>query len=326
VTAPSRNVDARGARTARAPRTLGLLAVLGAVLCFSISSSIVKWGQTTGSVIAFWRMVGAIGVWWIVIVARRASMGVPPPAARTWLTVLPSGLLFGANLAIFFTAVTKTSIAHAEFIGAVSPLLLVPAGAVLFGEHPNWSALRWGVLSIVGVLIVLAFGPTGGASSLQGDLLVALAVLLWVVYLLFTKRARAGLGVVDFMACVMPIGLLTAGPIALVIAGDEIWPLSTRAWVTVGILTVITGVAAHGLIVFAQHSVPVATIGILQSGQPALAVFWGWLILGEQIRAAQLPGMVLVVVGLALFTLMSQRRPLALPPVAPTPVLDISDG
>jgi drug/metabolite transporter (DMT)-like permease len=128
------------------------------------------------------------------------------------------------------------------------------------------------------------------------------------------------------MACVMPIGLLTAGPIALVIAGDEIWPLSTRAWVTVGILTVITGVAAHGLIVFAQHSVPVATIGILQSGQPALAVFWGWLILGEQIRAAQVPGMVLVVVGLALFTLMSQRRPLALPPVAPTPVLDISDG
>ena len=300
--------------------------MLGAVLCFSISSSIVKWGEATGSVIAFWRMVGAIGVWWIVIVVRRASMGVPPPAPRTWVMVLPSGLLFGANLAIFFTAVTKTSIAHAEFIGAVSPLLLVPAGAVLFGEHPNWSALRWGVLSIVGVLIVLAFGPTGGAASLQGDLLVALAVLLWVVYLLFTKRARAGLSVVDFMACVMPIGLITAGPIALVIAGDEIWPLSTRAWVTVGILTVITGVAAHGFIVFAQHSVPVATIGILQSGQPALAVFWGWLILGEEIRAAQVPGMVLVVVGLALFTLMSQRRPSALPSVAPTPVLDISDG
>jgi threonine/homoserine efflux transporter RhtA len=45
--------------------------------------------------------------------------------------------------------------------------------------------------------------------------------------------------------------------------------------------------------------------------QPALAVAWGYVILGESIRAVQVPGMILVVVGLAAFTLVSQRRSVA---------------
>ena len=45
---------------------------------------------------------------------------------------------------IAFTAITKTSIAHAEFIGAMTPLILLPLGALMFEEHPNWRALRWG--------------------------------------------------------------------------------------------------------------------------------------------------------------------------------------
>jgi drug/metabolite transporter (DMT)-like permease len=177
------------------------------------------------------------------------------------------------------------------------------------------------VFSVAGVLIVLSFGPDTGVASVRGDLLVLLAVTSWVAYLLFSKRVRAtGLGVAEFMACVTPIGLLTAGPIAAAIAGEDMWPLSGRGWLAVLMLTVLTGVGAHGLVVYAQRTVPIATIGVLQSGQPALAVFWGWLILGETIRVAQLPGMILVIVGLAMFTVVSQRRPV---PVAAD---DCSDG
>ena len=43
-------------------------------------------------------------------------------------------------------------------------------------------------------------------------------------------------------------------------------------------------------------------------GQPAIAVGWSVLILGEVVRPAQIPGMILVLVGLAMFTVVSQRR------------------
>jgi drug/metabolite transporter (DMT)-like permease len=131
---------------------------------------------------------------------------------------------------------------------------------------------------------------------------------LWAGYLLSSKRARtSGVGTLDFMSCMMPIGVLVAGPIAAVIAGSDVFALSARGWFVVVILTLLTGMLSHGCIVFAQQHIPVATIGIMQTAQPALAVLFGFLILGEAVRAPQVVGMVLVVSGLALFTLSSQR-------------------
>jgi drug/metabolite transporter (DMT)-like permease len=131
---------------------------------------------------------------------------------------------------------------------------------------------------------------------------------LWTGYLLSSKRARtSGVDTIDFMSCMMPVGILVAGPAAAMIAGGDMFALSARGWLIVAVLVFLTGMLSHGCIVFAQQHIPVATIGIMQTAQPALAVCFAFLILGEAVRAPQVVGMVLVVGGLALFTLSSQR-------------------
>lgn len=295
----------------RAPvsgRTLGLSAMVLAVVSFSMASPLIKWSESTGSVVAFWRMIGAVLGWWTVLFVLRARRGRPLPTATAWRSAALPGLFFGANISLFFTAITKTSIAHAEFIAALNPLVLLPLGALLFGERPDWRALRWGGLSIVGVALVLFFGSEQAASSLEGDLLMIGVIALWSSYLLSSKRARAsGVGTLDFMSCMMPIGALMAAPIAGVVAGAEVFDLSARGWIVVAVLTFLTGMLSHGCIVFAQQHIPVATIGIMQTAQPALAVLFGFLILGEAVRAPQVLGMALVMSGLALFTLSTAR-------------------
>ncbi len=299
-------------------RSLGLLAMTVAVISFSSSSSLIKWSESTGAVIAFWRMIGAVIGWWLVVAFTRVRTGRPAPTAATWRLALAPGLAFGANIALFFTAINRTSIAHAEFITALTPLVLLPAGAFFFAERPNWPALRWGLISIVGVSLVLFFGPAQGASSLSGDLLMIGVISLWTTYMLTSKRARAsGVGTLDFMACMMPIGVLTAGPIAAIIAGSGIFDLTAKGWLVVVILTLLTGMLSHGCIVFAQQHLPVATISIMQTAQPALAVFFAFLILGEEVRPPQVLGMVLVIVGLALFTLSSSRSATVSMPATP---------
>lgn len=279
-----------------------------AVISFSMSSPLIKWSESTGSVVAFWRMIGAVIGWWTVLFVLKARRGRPLPTATAWRSAALPGLFFGANISLFFTAITKTSIAHAEFIAALNPLVLLPLGAVLFGERPDWRALRWGGLSIVGVALVLFFGSAQAASSLQGDLLMIGVIALWSSYLLSSKQARAsGVGTIDFMSCMMPIGALMAAPIAGIIAGAEVFDLSARGWIVVAVLTFLTGMLSHGCIVFAQQHIPVATIGIMQTAQPALAVLFGFLILGEAVRAPQVLGMALVMSGLALFTLSTAR-------------------
>jgi drug/metabolite transporter (DMT)-like permease len=74
---------------------------------------------------------------------------------------------------------------------------------------------------------------------------------------------------------------------------------------------------SHGCIVFAQQHIPVATIGVMQTAQPALAVFFAFLVLGEEVRPPQVLGMALVMVGLALFTLVSSRAATVLARAAP---------
>ena len=285
-----------------------MAAMVLAVISFSMSSPLIKWSESTGSVVAFWRMIGAVIGWWTVLFVLRAQRGRPLPTATAWRSAVLPGLFFGANISLFFTAITKTSIAHAEFIAALNPLVLLPLGALLFGERPDWRALRWGGLSIVGVALVLFFGSAQAASSVEGDLLMIGVIALWSSYLLSSKQARAsGVGTLDFMSCMMPIGALMAAPIAGIIAGADVFDLSARGWIVVAVLTFLTGMLSHGCIVFAQQHIPVATIGIMQTAQPALAVLFGFLILDEVVRAPQVLGMALVMTGLALFTLTTAR-------------------
>lgn len=313
-------------------RLVGIGAVAVGVTVLATGSSVVKWAEQPGSVVGVWRLAIATGLWWAIVVYRHRKLAIPYPTRSTWLLAMPSGIAFGGDLALFFTGITKTSIAHAEFITTLSPLFLIPAGALFFSERPSWRAMSFGSLSLVGIAIVLGFGPEGGTATLNGDLFVAGALITWVAYLLATKRARRRLDVVSFMACVTPIAALTCAPAALALEGSALWSMSGHGWLAAAILAVATGVVGHGLLVVAQRHVAVATIGIVQIAQPAMAVVWGFIILGEEVRLAQVPGMILVMAGLALFTWSSQRTLRArqaatasdavVPPHAETPVGD----
>jgi drug/metabolite transporter (DMT)-like permease len=299
MSAAAREADyeAAAART----RTLGLTAISLAIVAFSLGSTLVKLAETPGVTIAFWRMVVCSFTWAIImrVIDKRWLQWSDVRAAMV------PGVLFGLNITAFFTGVTKTSVAHAEFIGSMTPLILVPAGALLYKERLNPRALVFGLISVVGLYFVLAFSPAKGDASITGDLIIACAMFLWASYLLTSRALRVGRSVATVMASMMPVATLTIFP--LVLLSGNIAELTTRSWVFILLLAVITGTAAHGFIVFAQRTVPVSTISIMQVAQPALAVLWSVLFLSQSVRPIQLFGMALVMTGLAAVTLISRR-------------------
>lgn len=308
--------DERPAPTTGDRRLLAIGCVVAGVLTFASSSTLVKWADTPGPTVAFWRLLFSALLWWAALAVLRVRHGRALPSRRTWRLAAPAGILFGLNLTAFFTAVTRTTVAHAEFIGALSPLLLVPAGVLFFGERADARALLFGVVSLGGLAIVLLTDGGNTSATFEGDVLALLGVLAWSAYLVTGRRARAESDVCDLMAIVMTTGFLVAAPVTAVMAGDGFWPVPARGWLTSLLLAALTGMLAHGLIAFAQREVDIATIGILQVSQPALAVCWASVLIGEDVGRAQIPGMVLVIAGLVGFTILSQRRArvLASPP------------
>ncbi|MCB0998825.1 MAG: DMT family transporter [Acidimicrobiales bacterium] len=298
-----------GRRPPRSARTLGLLAMVGAILAFSLGSTIVKKSGIPGPTMAFWRMLLTSVLWMTVLwVSERRFITL----VEIRKALVP-GVVFGLNITAFFTGVTKTSVANAEFIGALTPVILVPAGALLFKERINGRALWFGLVSLVGLVLVLFNVPSNSVATWSGNFLVVLAMFSWATYLLTSRRLRTELSLPAILTSVMVIASFTVLPLALFTGNiDEV---TTRSVPYIVLLAIMTGTGAHGLIVFAQKSVPVGTISMLQVAQPALAVVWAYLLLDQTIRGIQVVGMALVLVGLAaVVTLSRSTAPASAPP------------
>ena len=268
-------------------RNAGLGAVLCAVVGLSIGSTLVKKTGSPGPVVAIWRLsIGAV-LWQLVLAVRKQRLTV----AAIKLTIVP-GVLFGINLMFFFTGVTRTRIANAEFIGTLTPLIVLPFAAYRLKERIRREILLFGVVALAGVALIVLLGSKGGTHSWSGDALCLGAVSTWACYLLVTKRIRPRIDTVSFMAGMTLFAAITVAPFA--IATGNVTEVSRTGWILIVVMAVTSGVVSHGLLAWSQQSVPVSTMSLLQLGQPGLSTFWAWLILDESVKPAQIIGMFVV--------------------------------
>src|SRR4029077_8419072 len=144
----------------RSAYTVGLAAVAVAVVVLSTGSSIVKFSDTPGTVVAFWRLWCSAAGWLAICVVRRSA-----PPWRAIRATAPAGAMFGVNIVTFFTAVGLTRVANAEFIGTLTPVLLVPFGAVMLHERVRRSVLIAGAVALTGVAIILFEAPRSAAGN-----------------------------------------------------------------------------------------------------------------------------------------------------------------
>jgi drug/metabolite transporter (DMT)-like permease len=281
-------------------RALGALAVVGVVVAFSLSSTLAKEAQTPGVLIAFWRLVIVSFVWNVYLwcTGRRVTLHDVRQA------LLP-GILFGLNLAIFFAGATNNSVANAALIGSLAPFLIVPIGAWLFRERLVPAALVFALLAFGGLVLVLFSAPPNGDATLKGNVFGIVAMFLFVGYIASTRHFRRDMHVSTFMATICPIATVTVAPLA--IAEGDVFSVSGRGWTYIVILAVLTGLAAHGWNVYAQKTIPIGTIGVAQVAQPALAVVWAFVLLGEDLEWGQMIGIAVVTVGLLAFILLNER-------------------
>jgi drug/metabolite transporter (DMT)-like permease len=297
----SATVAAGGLRRPAA-KTLGVAAVLGMVVALSLSSTLAKRAETPGVLIAFWRML-AVSLLWnfaLALTGRRVTL-------RDVRQVALPGIFFGLNLAAFFVGVTHNSVANAALIGSLVPFLVVPAGALFFGEYLRPFALVFAVVAFGGTALVLLNAPTGGDATLRGNVFALIALLLLAAYITSTRAFRRDMDVTTFMATICPIAAFAVAPVA--IADGGIFDITTNGWTFIAILTLTSGVTAQGLLVYAQRSVQIGTIGIASVAQPALAVVWSYLLLDEVIDGWQALGIAMVMGGLLAFVVLHQRRP-----------------
>lgn len=299
--------QAEQAAAARRSSGLGVLAVLAATACWASSGVLAKKADLPGTVLAFWRLAIVAVVFGLICAATRRRI--------TWDMLrrsIPGGLLFGVNLAVWFTALEHASVGIATVTAALTPVLAMVVGARFLGETITRLAVLCAAAAIGGVSLFVIPGFSANGTTPLGLVLSVTAIGIWVCYLFVTKKARAGVGTVEYLLCMAAVAAVCLIPVVLVVNDAGLAPPDHGlGWLLA--LAIVPGCVGHGLLTWAQPHVDLSIMSVLLQGEPVGAAIAGYLFLNEQILAIQAVGMAIAFGALAVLarqTVSSKPAPL----------------
>jgi drug/metabolite transporter (DMT)-like permease len=254
----------------------------------------------SGLAFAFNRMWLATSIYLVIGVVR----GTP----ITWTAIrtsLVGGLTFAFNIATFFVAVKRTSVANATIIGALQPVALLMVVNRLFGERPGRQDIVWTAVSIAGVAIVVMGSGTAKTGNPSGDALAFVAMLGYAAYFAASKRARQTLSAFEYQAAFSLVATVALVPL-IVVHGDRLSAPHATSWLWVVAMVALPG-TGHLLLNYAHEYVRLSLLGLLTLLNPVVSTLLAWLLLDERLVLVQIAGMAVVIGALGVMVTDSSR-------------------
>jgi drug/metabolite transporter (DMT)-like permease len=258
------------------------------------SAVLIRWAGIPGPASAFYRVLIAA----LVLVPWRLLGGSPPPmtARSAWLALVAGGF-FGLDLALYNTAVMRTTAATASFLGNNAPVFVGLGAWWLLGRRPP--APFWAGLALAlggGGIMILAHVRGGGQGDPLGDVLALLASIFFAGYLLTAEHVRSGMDTLTFNTLAIGGSVL----VLLVVCAILGVPLSgypAKTWLALAGLGLVSQLGAYYALVYALGQLPatITSVGLLT--QLPLTALLAAVLLDEPITASQVIGGGLVVAG-----------------------------
>lgn len=282
--------------------TLALLGAIAAVTAWGSAGIIIRHLDLSSTEIAIYRFSGYSLLITVFMAARGAPLTLRALRLSLW-----GGLALGLDVALFFEAVKRTTIANATIIGALQPVVVSAYASRFEGEHVSRRNVVLAAVALAGVVGVI-MGSSGTADlNPSGDLMAVGALLAWSMYFVFSKRSHGRLTSTEYTAATALITAAVNVAIAFAI-GTELRAPRGDEWFWLIVLAVAAGVVGHSLMNWALVRIPLWLGSTTTLFIPVVAALLAWLILDEALDAVQLVSMVAVVAALALIV-RDQTRP-----------------
>jgi drug/metabolite transporter (DMT)-like permease len=265
------------------------------VFAIGWSALFVRWSAVPGWTSAFWRMALAslVFVPW-ALVARRDR---PRPSAAATRAAILAGLFFGADLALFNTAVMVSSAANATLLGTNAPIFVALGGWLLYRERPTRSFWAGFALSFAGMLAIVGMDLVRHPQLGLGDAFAILGAACYAGYLIYVRNSRRELDALTFSA----ISVLTAAVFLLLVClvmRTPLWGYPPQSWWALIGLALVTQVVGHLAVAHSLGKLPVSVTSIVLLGQAPITALLAVPLLGEPLTALQITGGLLVLAGI----------------------------
>lgn len=260
--------------------------------------------------LAFWRNAAAAGALLPVLLTReRATL-----TGLRWRDLRSSvvaGLFLAAHFAAWLPSISMTSVAASIALVTTTPIWTALVARISGVRLP--AAVWWGLLlAVVGVVLIVGVDIQVSEEALQGDGLALLGALCAGGYVLAGARARQRLAtsayaVVCYSVCAVAVA------VSAVVVGIPLAGFEARDWWLIAAITVSAQLFGHTLLNLVLSTVGPTVVSLAVLLEVPGALLFALVLLGQVPPLLALPGVALVVVGVALVVRASRPTTLVEP-------------
>ncbi|TKJ34222.1 DMT family transporter [Blastococcus sp. CCUG 61487] len=277
------------------PRDVGLIAV--GVVGISLSAPLTTLVTAPMLALAFWRnAAGAAALLPVLLTRERSTL-----TGLRWRDLRSSvvaGLFLAAHFAAWLPSLSMTTVAASTALVTTTPIWTALVARLSGVRLP--AAVWWGlVLAVLGVALIAGVDIAVSTEALLGDGLALLGAIFAGGYVLAGAHARQRLAtsayaVVCYSVCALAIA------VSAVVVDAPLTGFKARDWWLIAAITVAAQLMGHTLlnVVLSRVGPTVVSLAVLLEVPGAL--LFALVLLGQVPPLLALPGVALVVVGVAL--------------------------
>ncbi|MFC3711778.1 DMT family transporter [Sphingoaurantiacus capsulatus] len=252
--------------------------------------------------LAFWRWVLAftllIGVAWPYLKRDREIL------LKQWRWVVALGALgVGAFNTLLYSGLQYTTAINALLMQSAQPPLIMLMAFFLFRDRTGPVQIVGVLLSLVGVLVIVAGGDIDVLIHLRlnpGDAIILGAMLLWVLYSVLL-RFRPPVHPLSFLAATFGIAILFITPFYVMelMAGRRIVPVA-ESFATIAYVGIFPSLLAYAFFNRGVELLGPGRAGVFLNLMPVFGSLLAIALLGERFTTAHAVGIGLIGIGLLL--------------------------
>jgi drug/metabolite transporter (DMT)-like permease len=294
---------------------VAFLALLGGATGIGFAPIFVRLSEVGPSATGFYRLLFSLPALFLISgfdtqpAGARSDSGQPEESSLfwnhspLWLFGL-AGLCFAGDLAFWHWSIRLTSVANATLLTNCAPFFVMLGARALFSERLTNSLVLGLIVAALGAGLLVGSGSHASDHDrrLLGDVLALITALFYAGYLLTVKYLRVRFSTAKILAWSGLVSCVLLLVVAL-LSREVIWASSTRGWLLLFGLAVISHLAGQGLITWALAHLPAGFSSISLLFQPVVAAGLAWLLLFEPLGVRQAVGGAVVLGGIALASL-----------------------
>ncbi|GIE97788.1 DMT family transporter [Paractinoplanes rishiriensis] len=297
------------------PGFLTALALTVAVLAVSSSAPLIAFAAAPALAIAFWRNgLAAVALTPITLGPRRAELTGATKRNLTFCVL--SGLALAIHFATWMPSVQLGSVATATALVATQPVWqgLIAAAQ---GRRPSTAGWLGIALAVLGAAWATGADIGVSANAVLADVLALLGAVAAAVYTALGEQARSALSTTTYTWICYGTCAVVLLAVCLT-AGVDLHGYNGETWLAILALVAGAQLLGHSMFSYALHRTSATTVSVLILLEVPGAALLAWLWLGQTPRPAALPGLALLLAGVAVVILGAAR---ATRPAPPPPVL-----